>query len=71
MGKGIVKKIEAVVGPENVTTEEFELIAYSRDWSYDGPLKPDIIVNRCSSVMACLRSSIFAMVRPGKKSRTG
>jgi FAD/FMN-containing dehydrogenase len=42
--EALVKDLEEIVGPENVTDKEFELAAYARDWSYEGPLRPDIIV---------------------------
>ncbi len=49
MGKDIMKELEKIVGPEYVTDKKFELIAYSRDWSYEGPLEPDFIVTPCST----------------------
>ena len=64
MGKGIVKELETIVGAENVTDEEFELIAYSRDWSYDGPLKPDIIVTPGST------EEISAVMKLANKTQT-
>ncbi len=44
MGKNLIKELEDIVGPEHVTDKKFELIAYSRDWSYEGPLEADFIV---------------------------
>jgi len=44
LGKDILKRLEKIVGPEHVTDKKFELIAYSRDWSYEGPLEPDFVV---------------------------
>ncbi len=44
MGNDILKSLEKIVGPDHVTDKEFERIAYSRDWSYEGPLVPDIII---------------------------
>ncbi len=44
MGQDILKKLEAISGPEHVTDKKFDLIAYSRDWSYEGPLEPDYVV---------------------------
>jgi len=64
VGKGIVKELEAIVGAENVTDEEFELIAYSRDWSYDGPLKPDIIVTPGST------EEVSAIMKLANKTQT-
>jgi FAD/FMN-containing dehydrogenase len=64
VGKGIVKELETIVGAENVTDEEFELIAYSRDWSYDGPLKPDIIVTPGST------EEVSAVMKLANKTQT-
>jgi glycolate oxidase len=44
VGTEILKKLESIVGPDNVTDKKFELIAYSKDWSYDGPHLPDIVI---------------------------
>jgi len=39
-----MNKLESIVGPQYVTDKKFEMLAYSRDWSYEGPLLPDIII---------------------------
>ncbi len=44
MGQDILKKLEEISGPEYVSDKKFDLIAYSRDWSYEGPLEPDYVV---------------------------
>ena len=44
MENDLVKKLEQIVGPDNVTDKKFEMLAYSRDWSYEGPLLPDIVI---------------------------
>jgi len=43
VGQDMLKELEGIVGPKNVTDKKFELIAYSRDWSYEGPLEPDFV----------------------------
>ncbi len=44
MGNDILKKLEGIVGADYVSNKDFDLISYARDWSYEGPLRPDYIV---------------------------
>ncbi len=44
MSENIIKQLEGIVGPDHATSKDFELHAYSRDWSYEGPLMPEYIV---------------------------
>ncbi len=49
-GKGIpvnselIEKLKSIVGTNYVADKEYDLIAYSRAWSYEGPLKADVII---------------------------
>ena len=73
MGQDMLKELEGIVGPENVTDKKFELISYSRDWSYEGPLEPDF-VDRCVTwicfcVEFCHHCSAPVVAGPGNLSR--
>lgn len=64
MGKEILKKIEKIVGPQYVSDKQFELVAYSRDWSYEGPLLPDLIVTPGST------EEVAAIMKLATKTKT-
>ena len=44
MDKQVIEKLEAIAGPENVLSKDFELVAYSRAWSYEKARLADVIV---------------------------
>ena len=44
MDREVIKNLEAIAGPEYVLSRDFELVAYSRAWSYEKSRLADVIV---------------------------
>ena len=77
MNRDVIEQLKAIVGPSYVADKPYDLIAYSRAWSYEGPLKADVIVlpagaEETSEVMKLANAtSTPVTVRAGGTTTTG
>ncbi|MFO8011258.1 MAG: FAD-binding oxidoreductase, partial [Dehalococcoidia bacterium] len=77
MEKETVERLKGIVGEEYVADKDYDLIAYSRAWSYEGPLKPDVVVVPASAEEVSLvfrlanERGIPVVVRAGGTTTTG
>ncbi len=77
MNPEIIERLRAIVGPEFVADKDYDLIAYARAWSYEGPRLPEAIVvpgsaEEVSEIMRLAgRTGTPVTVRAGGTTTTG
>ena len=77
MNQETIDKLKNIVGSDWVADKAYDLIAYSRAWSYEGPLQADVIVlpgstEEVSQIMKLAnKTSTPVTVRAGGTTTTG